>query len=124
MINTFRKLVKSKLDEIADLKCGKPLPDNMLVENEYYFGYTIIISTISNNLDYSNKSQVINITGHLATKGSTMEKMDKFSDEIIDKLSELRFRCTFTDVTAVGDTSRRYMITGNCYLNSLDNQLR
>ena len=97
MINDFRKQVKAKLDTIEGLSNGKPLPDNMIVESKYYFGYMVNITTLRDNLDYSNKQQTISITGYLATKGGTLEKIDNFADEIVSKLAELRFRCITND---------------------------
>ena len=123
MINDFRKQVKTKLDTIEGLKNGKPLPDNMIVEGEYYFGYTVNIATIRDNLDYSNKQKTISITGYLATKGGTLEDIDNFADEIVSKLAELRFRCITNDISTL-DTTRRYLITGNVNYNTLDGQLR
>ena len=123
MINDFRKQVKAKLDTIEGLSNGKPLPDNMIVEGKYYFGYMVNITTLRDNLDYSNKQQTISITGYLATKGGTLEKIDNFADEIVSKLAELRFRCTINDMSTL-DTTRRYLISGNVSYNTLDNQLR
>lgn len=123
MINTFRKQVKSKLDTIKNLENGKPLSDNMIVEDKYYFGYTINTTTTRDNLDYSNKQKLISITGYLATKGGTLEKIDNLADEIVSKLAELRFRCTVNDISTL-DTTRRYLITGNVNYNTLDGQLR
>lgn len=123
MINAFRKQVKSKLDTIKNLENGKPLPDNMIVEDKYYFGYTINTTTTRDNLDYSNKQKLISITGYLATKGGTLEKIDNLADEIVSKLAELRFRCTVNDISTL-DTTRRYLITGNVNYNTLDGQLR
>lgn len=123
LINKFRTMVQSKLDLISGMTAGRPISDDVIEEGKYYFGYTVTTSTLSNNLDYSNDVMIINITGHLSTKNGKLEKFDKFTDSIVDKLSELRIRATTSDVSTL-DGIRKVMITGNVNLNTLDGQLR
>ena len=123
LINKFRTMVQSKLDSISGMTAGRPISDDVIEEEKYYFGYTVTTSTLANNLDYSNDVMTINITGHLSTKNGKLEKFDKFTDSIVDKLSELRIRATTSDVSTL-DGIRKVMITGNVNLNTLDGQLR
>lgn len=123
MINDFRILTKSKLDEISELGVGRPQADSMIEEGVYYFGYTITVSSVRNNLDYSNTQKIINITGYLTTKNGTLAKFDEYTDAIVDKLAELRIRCTTNDMSTL-DGIRKVLISGSTTYNTIEGQLR
>lgn len=124
MINHFRRLVQEKLNSIADLESGEIIGDDMIEEEQYYFGYRTTTSGQHYNLDYSDRQDVISITGYLSTKGGSLEKFDQFTDYILDKLSELRILATATDITTLDTKVRKVLITGSVFYNSLDGLLK
>lgn len=124
MTNTFRILVQEKLNSISDLSAGEIIGDDMIEENNYYFGYRVSVSRIANNLDYSDYREMISLTGYLSTKGGSLAKFDDFTDAIVDKLSELRLRCSTNDVTTLDSKTRKVLITGTVFYNNLDNLLK
>lgn len=124
MINHFRRLVQEKLNSIADLECGEVIGDDLIEEDVYYFGYRVTTSGLRYNLDYSDKRDLISITGYLSTKGGSLSKLDEFTDQIIDKLAELSILCTATDVTTLDTKVRKTLITGTVNYNSLDGLLK
>lgn len=124
MTNSFRVLVQNKLNSIEDLEAGEIIGDDMIEEGSYYFGYRVSVSRVANNLDYSDYRNMISLTGYLSTKGGSLSKFDWFADQITDKLSELRIRCTTTDITTLDTKVRKVLVTGTVFYNNLDNLLK
>lgn len=124
MTNNFRILVQNKLNSIEGLDAGEIIGDDMIEEESYYFGYRISISRVANNLDYSDHRDMITLTGYLSTKGGSLAKFDNFTDQIVNKLSELRIRCTTADVTTLDTKVRKVSINGTVFYNNLDNLLK
>lgn len=124
MINNFRRLVQEKLNSIADLESGEVIGDDLIEEDVYYFGYRTTTSGIRYNLDYSDRRDLIAITGYLSTKGGSLAKFDEFTDQIIDKLAELKLLCTATDITTLDTKVRKVLISGTVNYNSLDGLLK
>lgn len=124
MINNFRRLVQSKLNTIENLQSGEIVGDDLIEENVYYFGYRITTSGINYNLDYSNKKEIITLTGYLSTKNSTLSKFDEFTDSILNKLSELRILATATDISTLDTKVRKVMIVGSVNYDYLDGLLK
>jgi hypothetical protein len=124
MINHFRTLVQEKLDTIQDLDSGETVSDEMIEDEKYYFGYKI--STVGNryNLDYSNKTEYITLTGYLSTKNRSLAKLDSFTDEIMSKLAELRLNCSANDITTLDSKVRKVLITGTVKYDYLDGLLK
>ncbi len=124
MTNHFRTLVQAKLNLIEDLESGEVVSDNLIEEGNYYFGYRIRHSGQRFNLDYSNKRETITLTGYLSTKGGSLARLDHFTDEIVDKLSELRIVCSYDDISTVGSKVRKVLITGYVNYDNLDGLLK
>lgn len=124
MTNHFRTLVQGKLNLIADLESGEIVSDELIEEGKYYFGYRVRHTGVKFNLDYSNKHETIMLTGYLSTKGGSLVKLDKFTDEIVKKLSELRIICTYDDVSTIGSKVRKVLITGYVNYDNLDGLLK
>lgn len=124
MTNNFRILVQGKLNLINDLESGEVVSDELIEEGKYYFGYRIRHTGSSFNLDYSNRRDNIMITGYLSTKGGSLAKLDAFTDEIVNKLGELRIICTHDDISAIGSKVRKVLITGYVNYDNLDNLLK
>lgn len=124
MINHFRRLVQEQLNGIADLECGEIVGDDMIEEGVYYFGYRVSTSGLFHNLDYSDRRELISITGYLSTKNSSLQKLDDFTDQIIQKLSNLRIVASATDITTLDTKVRRVLISGSVSYNSLDRSIK
>lgn len=124
MINHFRRLVQEKLNSIADLESGEVIGDDMIEEDVYYFGYRVTTNGQRYNLDYSDRRDVISITGYLSTKGGSLQKLDDFTDYILDELAKLRIIATATDITTLDTKVRKVLITGSVFYNSLDGLLK
>ena len=124
MINNFRKLVQQQLNSIDNLDSGVVIGDNLIEEGKYYFGYKISTLSKSFNLDYSNKTQMILLTGYLSTKGDTLSKMDELTDTIISRLEKLRLLCTASDIPVLDTKVRKTMITGTVQYDTLDGLLK
>lgn len=120
MINKFRQLIQEKLNLIEDLDSGEVVGDDLIEEGKYYFGYKLKVTGNRYNLDYSNLSQTILLTGYLSTKGGSLSKLDDFTDEIIDKLSQLRIICSTDDVSVLDTKVRKVLITGATKYDYLD----
>lgn len=124
MINNFRRLMQDQLNKIPDLEAGEVVGDDFIEEGQYYFGYKLSTAGQRYNLDYSDRRELISITGYLSTKGGSLSKMDEFTDAIIDVLSNLRILATATDITTLDTKVRRVLITGSVRYNSIDGLLK
>lgn len=124
MVNHFRRLVQEQLSSIPDLECGEIIGDDMIEEGSYYFGYRVSTAGQRYNLDYSDRRDLISITGYLSTKGGSLSKFDDFTDEILSKLANLRITATATDITTLDTKIRRCAINGSVLYNSLDRSIK
>lgn len=124
MINHFRRLVQEQLNNIDGLDAGEIIGDDLIEEGKYYFGYRITTSGQRYNLDYSDKRDVISLTGYLSTKGGSLATLDKFTDDILNALAKLRLLATATDIISLDTTVRKTLITGSVFYNSLDGLLK
>lgn len=123
MINKFRTLVQTELNMIDGLEPGRIISDDAVQEGVYHYGYEVTTSTMNTNLDYSNNNMVLNVTGYLTTKGGSLEDFDKYTDAIRNALNNLHIRTTTKDITTY-DTTKKTMITGSVFYNTLDTLLR
>lgn len=125
LINTIRKMVQEKLNEIDGLESGIIVAQNMVEEGRYYFGYNVRTSLNRRDLSYDNEQYTISIIGYLSTKGGSLVDFDSKLDAICEKLGELRFRPTTQDSPLSPDTGyRECMITAYAQANTLDRELR
>lgn len=124
MINHLRTMIQEKLNLIEDLDSGEVIGDELIEEGKYYFGYKLNIGGNRYNIDYSNLSQFITLTGYLSTKDSTLEKLDSFTDAIMNKLAELRFMCSSNDISTLDTKVRKVLITGTVKYDYLDGLLK
>lgn len=122
--NGLRVMIQSKLSEIGDLESGVIVGDDMIEEGKYYFGYKLNTVGARHNLDYSNKTEMYTITGYLSTKGGSLADLDTFTDEIVDKLEELRFLVSTQDITTLDTTVRKVLLTGTVRYDYLDGLLK
>ena len=124
MTNHFRILVQDKLKLIDGLDSGEVIGDELIEEGKYYFGYKLKTIGSRYNLDYSNRNELITLTGYLSTKGGSLAKLDEFTDAIIDKLSQLRLLCTSDDISVLDTKVRKVLITGIVRYDYLDGLLK
>ena len=124
MTNNFRILVQNELSNIEGLDSGEVIGDNLIEEGKYYFGYALTISGQRYNLDYSDRRESIRVTGYLSTKGGSLANMDKYQDEIIKALSNLRILASASDITTLDTKVRKRLITGTTNYNTLDGLLK
>lgn len=123
LINKFRTMVQTELNNIEGLEPGKIISDDLIKSGVYHYGYEVTTSVSNKSIGYDNDYIVINVTGYLTTKGGSLEDFDKYTDEICNALSKLNIRTTTKDITTY-DTTRKTMITGSVILNTLDKMLR
>lgn len=124
MTNHFRTMIQEKLNSISDLESGEVVGDDLIKEDIYYFGYKLDTVGSRYNIDYSNKTQYYTITGYLSTKAGSLAKLDSFTDDIIDKLTELRFMCNAKDISTLDTKVRKVLITGTVKYDYLDGLLK
>ena len=118
----MRTYIQSKLDEIINIESGEMISDDIIEENTTYFGYQLTKSYI--NSDYEkNCTYRVNITGfvtrRIQSEENTTQIVDEATDEIIDKLKEINFKCNSEDVS-IENNLRKSRITG---YNEINNNL-
>ncbi len=110
----IRKLIQSKLQEIADVDSGVPVPDGMIENGKTYFGYEL--QEDYRNADLSKRYVMqINLTGRLVRKEdpeeNTLEVLDTALQSIKDKLKELNFKYSYNDIS-FQDGIRKILVKG------------
>ena len=123
MINELKILLQSKLLEINGLSAGKAKPDDVIEEDEVYYGYELTTSAENYGLEYQFTEMSITLTGRLVSKNKSMSVMDGFASQIANVLKDLRFRYTIQDVTEY-DNINKIIINGHTSLNEINNYLR
>lgn len=123
MIENLRTLLYSKLTEIEGLSCGRAKPDDVVEENEIYYGYELTTTANDYGLEYEFTDMSITLTGRLVSKNQSLATMDLYSQKIIKVLKDLRFRYTVQDVTEY-DKVNKVIINGYTSLSEINNYLR
>ena len=123
MINDLRKILQSKLEEIEDLNCGTPKTDDLVEENEIFYGYELTYSVNSSDLGYQYNDYSITLTGRLVSKNKSLAIMDHMAQEIAKVLRDLRFKYTIQDVTEYSNT-RKLIINGTTSMDEVNYNLR
>ena len=123
MVNDLRKLLQSRLSEIKGLSSGKAKPDDVIEEDEIYYGYELTTSAEDYGLEYQFTEMSITLTGRLVSKNKSVAVMDSYANQIAEVLKSLRFRYTIQDVTEY-DKINKLIINGHTSLNEVNNYLR
>ena len=123
MVNDLRKLLQSRLSEIEGLSSGKAKPDDVIEEDEIYYGYELTASAEDYGLEYQFSEISITLTGRLVSKNKSVAVMDSYANQIAEVLKSLRFRYTIQDVTEY-DKINKLIINGHTSLNEVNNYLR
>lgn len=123
MVNDLRKLLQSRLTEIEGLASGKAKPDDVIEEDEIYYGYELATSAENYGLEYQFSEISITLTGRLVSKNKSLATMDSYANKIAQVLKDLRFRYTIQDVTEYNKINK-VLINGHTSLNEINNYLR
>lgn len=123
LVNDLRKLLQSKLNTISGLSSGRAKPDDVIEEDEIYYGYELTTSAENYGLEYQYSELSITLTGRLVSKNRSLATMDSYANQIAEVLKELRFRYTIQDVTEY-DKINKVIINGHTSLNEVNNYLR
>lgn len=123
MVNNLRKLLQSELKAIEGLTSGKAKPDDVVEEDEVYFGYELTTSVNDYGIEYQFSDFSITLTGRLVSKNKSLSTMDDYSEKIGEVLKKLRFKYTIQDVTQY-DRINKMIINGRTSLNEVNNNLR
>ena len=116
MINDLKTILQTRLSEIEGLSSGISKPDEVIQEDEIYYGYEITYKSSNNSVDYSTTDYAITITGRLVSKNKSLSVMDEYSQKIANVLKDLRFDYTIQDVTSY-DNIKKKIINGSASMN-------
>lgn len=121
-MNGIRELIQSKLNEIENLECGVPIPDDIVEDGKTYFGYELQEDYLDSDFDKNYTIQV-SITGRIVRKNNTTENTLKIVDEAIynlkNQLKDLNFKYNFKDIT-LENNIRKILVTGNTKYNEIN----
>ena len=123
MINDLRKILQSRLGVIEGLKSGRPKPDEVVEEDEIYYGYELTYRVNNSDLGYQYNDYSITLTGRLVSKNKTLSVMDAMAQEIANVLRDLRIRYTIQDVTEY-DNINKLIINGTTSMDEVNYNLR
>lgn len=120
----MRESIQSVLEELTSVESGKIIADDIVVENTTYFGYDI--STNYMGADFDKKCTYrVNITGYIVRLVDTTENtqliVDTATEDIINKLKELNFKCNSEDVTSTDDLIKT-KVRGYADYNEINNK--
>lgn len=122
MMNEFRTLLQTKLEEIQDLEVSPEVTDDLLEKDKTYFSYTLQ-KTFENSDTDGNFTYRFNLVGYVKRlqndEENTLEIVDKKSDEIQKKLKDINIKSSFNDVSIL-DRVRKIQVTGECIYNELN----
>lgn len=120
----MRTTIQSKLNELTEVESGKVIPDDIVVEDTTYFGYEISQNYVGTDFD-KNHTYRANIIGYVVRlvnpTENTQEIVDTATEDIINKLKELNFKCSSRDVTLTDDLIKT-QITGYSEYNEINNK--
>lgn len=123
MVNELRCILQSRLNEIENLSSGRPKADDVIEEDEIYYGYELTYHVDHSDQGYNFNEYTITLTGRLVSKNKSISTMDDVANKIATVLNDLRFRYTIQDVTQY-DKVNKMIINGVVNMNTTDYQLR
>lgn len=123
MINDLRKLLQTRLSTIEGLSSGRAKADDVIEEDEIYYGYELTYSVEGSDQGYDYNEYTITLTGRLVSKNKSIAVMDAMANEIAKVLLDLRFKYTIQDVTQY-DKINKLIINGRTNMNTIDYKLR
>lgn len=123
MVNELRTILQSRLQTIENLSSGRPKADEVIDEDEIYYGYELTYAVNGHDQGYDYNDYTITLTGRLVSKNKPISTMDDVANKIATVLNDLRFRYTIQDVTQY-DKVNKMIINGVVNMNTTDYQLR
>lgn len=123
MVNDLRKLLQTRLSAIEGLSSGRAKADDVIEENEIYYGYELTYSVDGSDKDYTYDEYSITLTGRLVSKNKSIAVMDNMANEIAKVLKSLNIKYTIQDVTQY-DKINKLIINGRCSMNTINYELR
>lgn len=121
----MREEIQRLLTEICDIQISTEIPDELIEQNKTYFSYSL--QEDYQNSDYDNNyTYRVSLIGYLKRKKdnteNTLEILDTKTKEILNKLKEMNFKCSYKDETSL-DYIKKIKITGFCLYNEINNKL-
>lgn len=123
MTNELRKLLQTELSSIENLSSGIAKPDDMIKDDEIYYGYELTTSVSETNVEYEFNDLSITLTGRLVSRNKKLSEMDAMANNIAKVLKKLRFKYTIQDVTRY-DTTNKMIINGRVNISEINYLLR
>ena len=121
----MRTLIQSKLSEINTIESGEIISDDIIENNTTYFGYQINKSFVNSDMS-KNYTYRVTITGYVTRRINSSENttqiVDNASNEILNKLKNLNFKCNCEDVS-ISNNIRKARISGYTEYNEINNKL-
>ena len=121
----MRTLIQNKLEELENIDCGEMISDDIIEDNITYFGYQVNKNFVNGDFDH-NYTYRVSITGYVTRRiqatENTTEIIDNISEQIINKLKELNFKCNSEDVS-IENNIKKMKINGYTSYNEINNKL-
>lgn len=120
----MRETIQSKLNELTGVNSGRVIADDLLEEGTTYFGFEIREDYRDRDFD-KNCTNRVNITGYITRlinlSENTQEIVDTATYDVIDKLKELNFNCSYEDVS-IDNGVCKMLITAYADYNEINNK--
>lgn len=124
-MNDLRTLIQGKLSELQNVDCGIPCPDDMIEDEQTYFGYSLSEDYIDGDFG-KNYSMQVTINGHLVRRNNdaenTVQIIDEALENVLGVLKALNIKYTYEDVN-IDRNIRKVHITGYVRYNEINNWL-
>jgi cytoplasmic iron level regulating protein YaaA (DUF328/UPF0246 family) len=121
----IRDYIQSKLNELTGIESGVPIQDDIIEYGKTYFNYELSVNYIDSDFE-RNQTNRVNIIGYISRKANgtenTQEIIDTACKNIIDKLKELNFKCSYRDITQANSINKA-QLTGFVEYNEINNGL-
>jgi len=121
----MRETIQKKLQELTDIESGIIVSDDIVENNKTYFGYELSKTYLNSDFD-KNYTYRVSITGYITRRidveENTAEIVDKATDDILNQLKELNFKCNAEDIS-ISNNIRKTAINGYVEYNEINNKL-
>lgn len=121
----MRALIQNKLEELETIECGEIISDDIIEDDVTYFGYQVNKNFINSDFNQNHTYRVLingYVTRRIKPEENTTEIVDSTSEEIINKLKELNFKCNSEDIS-IDNNIKKMKINGHTIYNEINNKL-
>lgn len=121
----MRTLIQEKLNEIANIDSGEIISDDIVEDGITYFGYQLNKNYLNSdmNRNYTYRVLIIGyITRRIKPEENTTEIVDIATEDIINTLKKLNFKCNSEDVS-ISNNIKKTRLTGYVEYNEINNKL-